>query len=144
MRYTNTRASKAVVDGIRKFNCIAVTGASGAGKSSIIHHAALDLQKEGYEVIPCRLDGTEDFIHFYNSNIEQVFVVDDWCGKATINYNHVKEWQHAFEDISYQITKGCKLLISCRLNIICSPKLLELRERKKLSRNIMRVLLICV
>ncbi|CAG2232774.1 unnamed protein product [Mytilus edulis] len=47
-----TRAAKHVAASIQLHNCIVVTGSSGTGKSSIIHHIALNLFKhEGYEII---------------------------------------------------------------------------------------------
>lgn len=134
------------MEAIGKVNCVAVTGPSGAGKSSIVHYAALQLQADRYEVIPCRMNGTQDIINFYNPTVKQVFVVDDWCGKRTINRTYVSDWLHCQKDLPRKLIKthirkqeeevnnqsediqSCKLLISCRLNVFQDEQMLALRK----------------
>ncbi|CAG2251718.1 unnamed protein product [Mytilus edulis] len=79
--FFETRATRHILESLPFHNCIIVTGSSGCGKSSNIHHASLHLRDSfGYEIIPV-LTGTTDIMHYYNENKKQVFVVDDICGK---------------------------------------------------------------
>ena len=46
----STRASKETIKPIQTKTCVAVTGSSGSGRSSIVHHTAMCLQDEGYDI----------------------------------------------------------------------------------------------
>ncbi|XP_063438975.1 serine/threonine-protein phosphatase 6 regulatory ankyrin repeat subunit B-like isoform X2 [Mytilus trossulus] len=130
-----TRAAKHVAASIQLQNCVVVTGSSGTGKSSIIHHVALNLFKqEGYEIISL-VTGPSDIIHYRDLRKKQVFVIDDICGKETVNIQTVYTWKDHLEKIEkifkagendkrismlmHNIIPGnpAKLLISCRLHV---------------------------
>ncbi|VDI45105.1 Hypothetical predicted protein [Mytilus galloprovincialis] len=132
--FLETRATRHILDSLPVDNCIVVTGSSGCGKSSNIHHAALHLRDSfGYEIIPV-LVGPTDIMNYYNKNKKQVFVVDDICGKETINTQTLQMWRD-YSDKNEKIFKvdktdvgsnnektvsevsGPRLLISCRLHI---------------------------
>ena len=114
-----------------------VTGCSGNGKSSIIHHVALELHsKYGYEVIPF-VTGPFDIINFRDPKKKQVFVVDDICGKEAINRCSVDLWRDHLEKLEkifdvfkvendkkqpivqseFRKIPSPKILLSCRLHI---------------------------
>ncbi|CAG2251696.1 unnamed protein product [Mytilus edulis] len=111
-----------------------IRGSSGCGKSSNIHHAALHLRDSlEYEIIPV-LTGPTDIMNYYNENKKQVFVVDDICGKETINMQTLQTWRDysekmekifkvAEKDVASKNDKTVskvsspKLLVSCRLHI---------------------------
>ncbi|VDI12122.1 Hypothetical predicted protein [Mytilus galloprovincialis] len=113
---------------------VMVTGSSGCGKSFNIHHVALHLRnKYGYEVVPV-LTGPSDIINYKHERTQQVFVVDDICGKETINIHTLQMWRDYSETMEkiFQTIKTeesnqnndnvsnisrSKLLISCRLHI---------------------------
>ncbi|VDI68979.1 Hypothetical predicted protein [Mytilus galloprovincialis] len=132
--FLETRATRHLLESLPIDNCIIVTGSSGCGKSSNIHHAALHLRDSfGYEIIPV-LTGPTDIINYYNKNKKQVFVVDDICGKETINTQTLKMWRDYSEKIEkiLKVTEkdvaskkdktvskvsNPKLLLSCRLHI---------------------------
>lgn len=123
-------------------NRIVVTGSTGSGKSSIIHHAALQLRDSfGYEIIPALSfpPNPSDIINYYKKNKKQVFVVDDICGKETINICSLRIWNDCSEKIKKKFSiaeedvantnnstvskiSGPKLLISCRLHIFKEPE----------------------
>ncbi|CAG2209520.1 unnamed protein product [Mytilus edulis] len=132
--FLEIRATRHILESLPSHNCIVVTGSSGCGKSSNIHQAALHLRDSfGYEIIPV-LTGPTDIMTYYNENKKQVFVVDDICGKETINMQTLQTWRDysekmekifkvAEKDIAGKNDKmvlkvsSPKLLLSCRLHI---------------------------
>ncbi|VDI68968.1 Hypothetical predicted protein [Mytilus galloprovincialis] len=132
--FWETRATRHILEYLPSHNCIVVTGSSGCGKSSNIHHAALHLRDSfGYEIVP-DLVGPTDIMNYYNKNKKQVFVVDDICGKETINTQTFQLWrdyldkmEKIFKDVETDVggkydgkvfkVSSPKLLISCRLHI---------------------------
>ncbi|CAG2254650.1 unnamed protein product [Mytilus edulis] len=132
--FLETRATRHILESLPSHNCIVVTGSSGCGKSSNIHHAALHLRDSlEYEIIPV-LTGPSDIMNYYNENKKQVFVVDDICGKETINMQTLQTWRDysekmekifkvAEKDVAGKNDKTVlkvsspKLLLSCRLHI---------------------------
>ncbi|CAC5400074.1 unnamed protein product [Mytilus coruscus] len=148
--FVKTRATHHILESLPLKNCIVVTGSSGCGKSSNIHHAALHLRDSfGYEIIPV-LTGPTDIINYYNENKKQAFIVDDICGKETINMQTLQTWRDYSEKLA-KIFKNTemnveskkdgtvskvsspKLLISCRLHIYKEPqfKRIELFTKKE-------------
>ncbi|VDI60983.1 Hypothetical predicted protein, partial [Mytilus galloprovincialis] len=125
--FFETRGTRHIFSLIPSNNCIVVTGSSGCGKSSNIHHVALHLRDNfGYEIIPV-LTGPTDIMLYNNVNSKQVFVVDDICGKESMNIQTFKNWRDNEEKIE-KILKtvknevgenvaDSKLLVSCRLQI---------------------------
>ena len=104
-----TRAVTHVLAYLQLKNCIVVTGSSGTGKSSIIHHVALNLYKhEGYEIIPL-ITSPSEIINRRDLNKKQVFVIDDICGKETINIPTVHLWKDGLEKVE-RIFKLAKLM----------------------------------
>ncbi|CAG2251705.1 unnamed protein product [Mytilus edulis] len=132
--FFETRATRHILESLPSHNCIVVTGSSGCGKSSNIHQAALHLHKSlEYEIIPV-LTGPTDIMNYYNENKKQVFIVDDICGKETINMQTLQTWRDysekmekifkvAEKDVASKNDKTVskvsspKLLLSCRLHI---------------------------
>ncbi|CAG2248829.1 unnamed protein product [Mytilus edulis] len=105
---------------ISKYNIAVVTGCSGAGKSFLIHHVALELhRKNKYDIIPLSFVTAPSDIMKYNSkNRKQVFVIDDVCGRETINVQLVNTWKQLTEKLNDIFKSNCtdsNLLISCRL-----------------------------
>ncbi|VDI03046.1 Hypothetical predicted protein [Mytilus galloprovincialis] len=132
--FLETRATRHILEYLPLHNCIVVTGSSGCGKSSNIQQAALHLRDNfGYEIIPV-LTGPTDIMNYYNKNKKQVFIVDDICGKDTINMQTLQTWRDyaerfekmfkvAEKDVASKNDKTVskvsspKLLLSCRLHI---------------------------
>ncbi|CAG2252421.1 unnamed protein product [Mytilus edulis] len=107
-----------------------VTGCSGNGKSSIIHHVALELHsKYGYEVIPF-VTGPFDIINFRDPKKKQVFVVDDICGKEAINRYSVDLWRDHLEKLEkifdvFKVENDKKQpIVQSEFRKIASPKIL--------------------
>ncbi|CAC5423705.1 unnamed protein product [Mytilus coruscus] len=132
--FFETRATRHILKSLPLHNCIIVTGSSGCGKSSNIHHAALHLRDcFEYEIIPV-LTGPTDIMNYYNENKKQVFIVDDICGKETIKMQTLQTWRDYSEKMEkiFKVTEkyvanknydtvskvsSPKLLLSCRLHI---------------------------
>ncbi|CAC5423322.1 unnamed protein product [Mytilus coruscus] len=122
-----TKATKYVKSFLKyKRNVVVVTGSSGNGKSSIIHHIALELCfKYGYEVIPF-VTGPQDIINFRDPTTKQVFVVVDICGKEAINLSLVELWR----DNSEKLAKIFELMKKKWLKLEYAPIL----ERDKIQK----------
>lgn len=84
---------------ISKCNIAVVTGCSGAGKSFLIHHVALELhRKNKYDIIPLSfVTAPSDIMNYNSKNRKQVFVIDDVCGRETINVQLVNTWKQLTE-----------------------------------------------
>ncbi|CAG2225691.1 unnamed protein product [Mytilus edulis] len=125
--FLKTRATRHILESLLSHNCIVVTGSSGCGKSSNIHHAALHLRDSfGYEIIPV-LTGPTDIMNYYNENQKQIFIVDDICGKETINKETLKMWRDYSEQMEKIFTSEEKDVASKKSNSVLkvsSPKLL--------------------
>ncbi|XP_063412638.1 ankyrin repeat domain-containing protein 50-like [Mytilus trossulus] len=147
--FVKTRATRHILGYLFSNNSIVVTGSSGCGKSSNIHHAALHLRDSfRYEIIPV-LTGPTDIINYYNENKKQVFIVDDICGKETINMQTLQMWLDYSEEMekifriagksienktddNVSMISGPKLMVSCKLHVY---KESQLQFLTLLSRN---------
>ncbi|XP_063424146.1 uncharacterized protein LOC134707914 [Mytilus trossulus] len=128
-RYCVTRATNHVQQLVESVNCIVVTGSSGNGKSALIHHVALQMHKQRkYEIIPFVVD-LSDIIRYSDPRKHQVFVIDDICGKVTVNVQTVDWWYTHLGQIEKILAKGTiKLLASCRLQIYNDPQFRRLKQ----------------
>ncbi|CAC5396491.1 ANKRD17 [Mytilus coruscus] len=120
--FVETRATKHVMTWISKCNIAVVTGSSGAGKSFLIHHVALELHRQkNYDIIPLSfVTAPSDIMKYYSKNKNQVFVIDDICGKGTMDVRLVNTWKDLTEKLNDMFKSDCtetKLLISCRLQV---------------------------
>lgn len=119
-KYVKTRASKYLTEAIKDTNLITVVGNPGTGKSTLIHHVALHLQSQNYEVLPVHFP--LDIVNYINQEKSQVFVIDDVCGKYSVSSQLSESWQILKEDIENILnTFETKVLLSCRTNIFRSP-----------------------
>ena len=89
--FVSTRASKETMNLIQTKTCVAVTGSSGSGKSSIVHHVALCLHGEGYDIHI--VDEPSQIFHNYQSKKNQLFVLDDPFGKNTERREQIPKWE---------------------------------------------------
>ncbi|CAC5401627.1 unnamed protein product [Mytilus coruscus] len=113
-KVVKTRAIHRIEELLKSKHVIVAVGSSGCGKSTAIHHVALQLQKqEGYYIVP--VHSPEDIIQYCEPKYKQVFVIDDVCGKSTIDIGLVNRWTTLTTDIK-QITEDhkIKILLSCR------------------------------
>ncbi|CAG2256755.1 unnamed protein product [Mytilus edulis] len=106
-KYIPTSATTFILESLNKTTGVIITGSPGCGKSAVAHHVALELEKEKYDIIPC--DDPSGIIKHFTKDKFQVFVIDDVCGKFSLNQQKAESWEQ----------KDCKLSMlieSCNLN----------------------------
>ncbi|CAG2230248.1 unnamed protein product [Mytilus edulis] len=81
--YIETNAARSILKCIKENGYVVVTASSGCGKSSLVRHVALQMHKDGFDVLP--VTNPNDIITWYNPNKETLFVVIDYCGTYTLN-----------------------------------------------------------
>ncbi|CAC5422317.1 unnamed protein product [Mytilus coruscus] len=87
-KVVKTRAISRIEELLKTKDIIVAVGSSGCGKSTAIHYCAIQLHKqEGYNIVP--VHSPEDIIQYCEPKYKQVFVIDDVCGKATIDHGLV-------------------------------------------------------
>ncbi|VDI43424.1 Hypothetical predicted protein [Mytilus galloprovincialis] len=127
-KYISTSATTFILQSLNQNRGIIITGCPGCGKSVTGHHVALTLEKKGYEIIPC--DDPGEILKHFKAEKNQVFVIDDICGKFALNQQKADSWEQnnckfnmLFEfnrnDDNEDSTNNyeTKFLITCRENI---------------------------
>lgn len=116
-KFVEIEAVKYIDTNIQEHHTMTVIGIPGIGKSATVHHVALSLWKrQGYEIVPCT--GPTDIKTHFKRTRYQVFVVDDVCGRYTVNQNDIEEWIK-YEDTIKRMAENEKTIIlaTCRLQI---------------------------
>ncbi|XP_063395896.1 uncharacterized protein LOC134680683 [Mytilus trossulus] len=114
--FISTRGSEHVRNCAQDNNCVTITGSAGVGKSFISRHVALNLQENGYIIIPV-MEPTQ-IINYYQPGRNTVFVVDDICGKFTASQQQIEKWQQLLPVIKTILEdKCCKIIVTCRLQV---------------------------
>ncbi|CAC5401621.1 unnamed protein product [Mytilus coruscus] len=113
-KVVRTRAISRIEELIKTKDVIVAVGSSGSGKSTAIHHVALRLHnEEGYNIVP--VHSPEEIIQYCEPKNKQVFVIDDVCGKSTIDLGLINRWETLSTDIQKMIEDHkVKILLSCR------------------------------
>ncbi|CAC5422510.1 unnamed protein product [Mytilus coruscus] len=99
----------------RHKNIIVITGSTGADESAIAYYAAFRLQKEsGYQIIP--VIQPVDIINYHVPGTKQVFIIDDFIGKNTIDEKDVGLWEKngALLNIIFSNDDDTKLILTGR------------------------------
>ncbi|VDI39710.1 Hypothetical predicted protein [Mytilus galloprovincialis] len=114
--FIETNGAKCILKCIEENCCVVVTASSGTGKSSLVRHVALQMQNEGYEILP--VSNPKEIIKWYNPIKKILFVVDDFCGTYSLNPMKFENWKNMTEKIKALVEKKpVKLIMSCRLQI---------------------------
>ncbi|XP_063405743.1 serine/threonine-protein phosphatase 6 regulatory ankyrin repeat subunit C-like [Mytilus trossulus] len=95
VKYVSTSATTFIYKSLQKNRSVIITGSPGCGKSAAAHHVALELEKEGYEIVPC--DDPSEITQHLTTEKFQVFMIDDVCGKFALNQQKVNSWDQ-YED----------------------------------------------
>ncbi|XP_071145816.1 uncharacterized protein [Mytilus edulis] len=114
-KVVSTKAFQGVLEILHDEQVLTVIGPPGCGKSTAIHHAALQLRdQEDYVIVPVNFPG--EIIQYYNPECKQVFVYDDICGKYAINLQMLDNWCTLSNAIQVILSssKNVKILSSCR------------------------------
>ncbi|XP_071136253.1 uncharacterized protein [Mytilus edulis] len=114
--FIETNGARSVLKYIKENGCVVVTSSSGSGKTSMVRHVALQMQNEGYEILP--VSNPKDIIKWYNPIKKILFVVDDFCGLYSLNPMMFDKWKNLMEEIKTLVEKKpVKLIMSCRLQV---------------------------
>ncbi|VDI83823.1 Hypothetical predicted protein [Mytilus galloprovincialis] len=114
--FIETNGAKSILKCIKENGCVVVTASSGTGKTSLVRHVALQMQNEGYEILP--VSNPKEIIKWYNPSKNTLFVVDDFCGTYGLNPMKFDKWKNFMEKIKALVEKKpVKVIISCRLQV---------------------------
>ncbi|XP_062582735.1 uncharacterized protein LOC134244485 isoform X1 [Saccostrea cucullata] len=110
--YSESHGFPAMLDQVRSQPYMTFVGVPGSGKSATIHHIALILQKEEYEVVPIiDIRKIEDYS---DSRHPQVFVIDDVVGVLGLQKQKLESLIDYKRRISDPPNRNTKVLMSCR------------------------------
>ncbi|XP_062605130.1 uncharacterized protein LOC134266935 [Saccostrea cucullata] len=110
--FSESHSFSAMLDKVRKQRYMTFVGVPGSGKSATIHHIALILQKEKYEVVPTiDIKKIEDYS---DSRNPQVFVIDDVVGVHGLQKQKLESLIDYEKRISDPPNRNTKVLMSCR------------------------------
>ena len=106
-----------------------ITGPSGIGKSTIVKLVALQLQKTNdYHILPIMCP--KDIVKYFDPNIKQIYIIDDICGKFSVDQSMINLWENVNRRIleNSKDNKDFRVLGTCRLEISISSPFRKLRK----------------
>ena len=110
--YGKTRGFTATLKMVMAKSYMTIIGGPGSGKTATARHIALQLEEQGWEVVPvCKL---KDIIEYGDRDHKQVFVLDDVFGTFAVKINHIITHR---ESIVSTIGETSKLLFTCRKSV---------------------------
>ena len=113
--YDETGGFTAALEMVQSKNHMTIIGGPGSGKTATARHIALQLEKEGWEVVPvCKL---EDIIEYGDRDNKQVFVLDDILGIFAVEMNTYNNIFTHKDMIFTTIGETSKLLVTCRKSV---------------------------
>lgn len=114
--FVETTSSEYVMGCLRKEKCVLVVGPPGVGKTFLVHHVALEIEKHGFNIII--VSTPKDIEREFKLNKKTLFDVDGMFGDVTPNTARLDEWIHEMKNLTYILDKyPCKLIVACRLQI---------------------------
>ena len=113
--YDKTEGFTAVLNMVKSNNYMTIIGGPGSGKTVTARHIALQLEDQGWEVVPvCRL---EEIRQYGDRDHKQVFVLDDILGIFAVDMNIYNHFINHKEPIFKSIGETSKLLFTCRKSV---------------------------
>ena len=133
--FVSTKASRHILNCLKKNSCVTVTGGSGVGKTTAVRHVALLMRDKGFDIVP--ITTPRDIRDFYTKGKPTIFVVDNLCGNYTAKQQQLEDWRQFLDDISNVLKDYvCKLIVSCRLQVFKDGKLASLSIFKNCECNL--------
>ncbi|XP_071138285.1 uncharacterized protein [Mytilus edulis] len=114
--YVETTASRHVMNCLQDTKCLSVVGPPGSGKTFLVQHVALQMDKIGFNVIS--VNSPNEIRENFKFGTKTLFVVDDMCGNFTANTARLDIWKNAKKDLTLMLNKDvCKLILTCRSQV---------------------------
>ena len=104
------------------------------GKSTIVKLVALQLLKTNdYHILPIMCP--KDIVKYFDPNIKQIYIIDDICGKFSVDQSMVNSWERVNRQIlKYRKdNKEFRVLGTCRLEISISSPFRKLQEKYEIT-----------
>ncbi|XP_063407051.1 uncharacterized protein LOC134690859 [Mytilus trossulus] len=128
-KFIATSATTFILQSLKNSRGVIITGSPGCGKSAAAHHVAFELENEGYEILPC--DDPSEIVKHLSTEKFLVFVIDDVCGKFSLNQQKADSWEQNDGKLNMLIESSnqndddedncskpeAKFIITCRENI---------------------------
>lgn len=110
--FIETHNFPAMLEKVRNQPFVTFVGVPGSGKSATVHHIALILQKEGYDILPIR--DISDIETFCDPQNPQVFVIDDVLGVFGLDLAKFKMLNEFQDKLVKPMMSKTKILMTCR------------------------------
>ena len=115
--FVETDAYRFALEQCKRHKYITLTGVSGAGKSAMAYHIALQLEKEGYNILPVTNITEIKKFHDYSEN--QIFILDDPLGLSSFDSGKAEEMQSNSASIDERFILGeSKIIFTSRTHVI--------------------------
>ena len=133
-KFFETSAVATILDEVRNKSFVVITGPSGMGKSTIVKLVALKLQRtDDYHILPVMCP--EDIEKYLDPKIKQIYIIDDICGKFSVEQSMINSWERVkCEILKYRKdNKEFRVLGTCRLQISVSSPFRKLQEKFEMT-----------
>jgi hypothetical protein len=110
--YDKVQGFTATLNMVKAKKYMTIIGEPGSGKTATARHIALQLEKQGWEVVPVLK--LEEIIQYGDRDHKQVFVLDDVLGIFAVEMDYIINYQ---ENIVTAIGETSKLLFTCRKSV---------------------------
>lgn len=114
--YGKTTCSEQILNLVQQSKMTAIIGGPGSGKTALIHHIALQMAYIGFDVIPITFP--YDIIEFYDTTRNALFVIDNFCGKYSLDPQIHDMWVQVVKHIAdIPLMDNFKIVLACRLQV---------------------------
>lgn len=119
--FVETEAYRYALEKCKKHTYITITGISGAGKSAMAYHIALQFEKQGYKIFP--VTSVNEIKKYHDPAGDQIFILDDPYGLASVDTKKVEDIQRLSPAIDETFLHGNnKVIFTCRRQIVNSSE----------------------
>lgn len=110
--FVETHNFPEMLEQVRKQTYVTFVGVPGSGKTVIVRHIALILEKEGYQILPIK--DIKDIENLCDPDNPQVFIIDDVLGVFGLDLTELNKLKKYQDRISEPIMSKTKTLMTCR------------------------------
>ncbi|CAG2237674.1 unnamed protein product [Mytilus edulis] len=114
--YVKTSWSEKILNLVQQSKLAAIIGGPGCGKTALLHNVAFQMAAIGYDVIPITFP--YDIIEFYDAKRNTLFVIDNFCGKYSLDLQIHDSWIQVVKHIAdIPLMDNFKIVLACRLQV---------------------------